>query len=180
MLRQVRPRDHAYKTLRSLAVDLVAEIRQLDRRITKAANDIEAAVESSGSTLSALCGIGTLNATKSWPASVRSIGSVQQRRSPPTPAPHLSRHLPVTSPGITCLAPVTASSTVVCTPWPSPRSLATPQDVITTGENVPPARATEKRCAVSNDASPTPFTDNSCATRRHQKGQARRHTRGRL
>jgi transposase len=64
ILRQIRPRDHAAKTLRSLAVDLVTEIRQLDRRIAKAASDIEAAVDTSGSTLTELCGIGTLNAAK--------------------------------------------------------------------------------------------------------------------
>ena len=40
ILRQIRPRDHAAKTLRSLAVDLVTEIRQLDRRIAKAASQI--------------------------------------------------------------------------------------------------------------------------------------------
>lgn len=77
ILRQVRPRDHAYKTLRSLAVDLVAEIRQLDRRIAKAAGDIEAAVESSGSTLTELYGIGTLNAAKI----VARAGSVHRFRS---------------------------------------------------------------------------------------------------
>ena len=64
ILRPIRPREPALQTLRGLAVDLVAEIRQLDRRIAKAARDIEAAVESSGSTLTELCGIGTLNAAK--------------------------------------------------------------------------------------------------------------------
>jgi transposase len=77
ILRQIRPRDHAYKTLRSLAVDLVGEIRQLDRRITKAAGDIEAAVESSGSTLTELYGIGTLNAAKI----LARVGSVHRFRS---------------------------------------------------------------------------------------------------
>ena len=37
LLRGIRPRDAAGKTLRSLAADLVTEVRQLDRRITKAA-----------------------------------------------------------------------------------------------------------------------------------------------
>ena len=35
LLRSVRPHDTAGKTLRMLAVDLVAELRQLDRRIDK-------------------------------------------------------------------------------------------------------------------------------------------------
>lgn len=51
MLRRVRPRDLAGKTMRGLAVDLVAEVRQLDRRIAKAVGDIEAAVVESGSSL---------------------------------------------------------------------------------------------------------------------------------
>jgi transposase len=44
LLRRVRPRDAAVKTLRALVVDLVGEVRQLDRRITKAAEDIQTAV----------------------------------------------------------------------------------------------------------------------------------------
>lgn len=77
ILRQIRPRDHAAKTLRGLAVDLVAEIRQLDRRIAKAASNIEAAVDTSGSTLTELCGIGTLNAAKI----LARVGSVHRFRS---------------------------------------------------------------------------------------------------
>lgn len=77
ILRQIRPREPAAKTLRSLAVDLVAEIRALDRRITKAAVDITAAVESSGSTLTELSGIGTLNAAKI----LARVGTIQRFRS---------------------------------------------------------------------------------------------------
>ena len=55
LLRGIRPRDVAGKTLRSLATDLVAEIRQLDRRIAKAAADIQTAVTDSGTTLTDLC-----------------------------------------------------------------------------------------------------------------------------
>ena len=64
LLRGIRPRDAAGKTLRSLAADLVAEIRQLDRRIAKAAADIQTAVTASGTTLTELCGIGALTAGK--------------------------------------------------------------------------------------------------------------------
>src|SRR5271170_6303233 len=64
LLRGIRPRDAAGKTLRGLAADLVAEIRQLDRRITKAAADIQTAVTESGTTLTDLCGIGSLTAGK--------------------------------------------------------------------------------------------------------------------
>jgi predicted RNase H-like nuclease (RuvC/YqgF family) len=41
-VRGVRPCDTAAKTLRALAMDLFSEVRQLDRRIAKAANDIRA------------------------------------------------------------------------------------------------------------------------------------------
>jgi transposase len=58
------PRDVAGKTLRGLAMDLVGEVRQLDRRITKAANDIETAVTASGTTLTELHGLGALTAGK--------------------------------------------------------------------------------------------------------------------
>jgi transposase len=77
ILRQTRPRDPAAKMLRGLAVDLVTEIRQLDRRITKAASDIEAAVDTSGSTLTELCGIGTLNAAKI----LARVGTIHRFRS---------------------------------------------------------------------------------------------------
>ncbi|MFG1931598.1 hypothetical protein ACGFK1_13220 [Mycobacterium sp. NPDC048908] len=60
ILRQIRPRGSAAKTLRSLAADLFAEIRAVDRRITKAAADVTTAVESSRTTLTELSGIGTL------------------------------------------------------------------------------------------------------------------------
>ena len=64
LLRGIRPRDTAGIILRGLAADLVAEIRQLDRRIAKAAAGIQAAVTDSGTTLPDLCGIGALTAGK--------------------------------------------------------------------------------------------------------------------
>jgi transposase len=64
VLRGVRPRDAAAKTLRALAMDLVSEVRQLDRRIAKAAGDIHTAVTASGTTLTDLHGVGTLTAAK--------------------------------------------------------------------------------------------------------------------
>jgi transposase len=56
LLRGIRPRDTAGGALRGLAADLVAEIRQLDRRIAKTAADIQTAVTESGTTLTDLCG----------------------------------------------------------------------------------------------------------------------------
>lgn len=77
ILRQIRPREPAVKTLRSLAVDLIAEIRAFDRRIAKAATDITAAVEASGSTLTELSGIGTLSAAKV----IARVGTISRFRS---------------------------------------------------------------------------------------------------
>lgn len=77
LLRRVRPRDVAGKALRGLAADLIDEIRALDRRITKAARDIEAAVTASNSTLTDLHGIGVLTTGKI----IGRVGDVSRFRS---------------------------------------------------------------------------------------------------
>jgi len=77
ILRQLRPRDPAATALRSLPMDLIVETRHLDRRIAKASTDIEATLSASGSTLTQLCGIGTLTAAKI----LARVGSVQRFRS---------------------------------------------------------------------------------------------------
>ena len=77
LLRGTRPRDAAGKILRGLAADLVAEIRQLDRHIAKAAADVQAAVSASGTTLTELCGIGALTAGKI----LGRVGTIKRFRS---------------------------------------------------------------------------------------------------
>jgi transposase len=77
LLRGVRPRDAAGKALRGLAADLVAEIRQLDRYIAKAAANIQTAVSASGTTLTELSGIGTLTAGKI----LGRVGTIKRFRS---------------------------------------------------------------------------------------------------
>jgi transposase len=64
LLRTVRPRGTAARTLRRLAADLIAEIRHLDRRIATASTQITTAVAASGTTLTELAGIGDLTAGK--------------------------------------------------------------------------------------------------------------------
>jgi transposase len=64
LLRGVRPRDAGAKTLRALAMDLISEVRQLDRRIAKAANHIQMAISASGTTLTKLQGFVVLTAGK--------------------------------------------------------------------------------------------------------------------
>ena len=77
LLRGLRLRDPAAKTLRALATDLISEVRQLDRRITKAANDIQTAVSASGTALTHLYGIGTLTAA----TILAHVGDVHRFRS---------------------------------------------------------------------------------------------------
>ena len=89
LLRGIRPRDTAGKTLRGLAADLIAEIRHLDRRIAKAAADIQTAVTASGTTLTELCGIGDADRGQD-PRPGRHHHSIPLRRR----VRHLHRHRP--------------------------------------------------------------------------------------
>jgi hypothetical protein len=118
LLRGVRPRDAAAKTLRALAADLISEVRQLDRRIAKAAKDIDAAVIASGTTLTGLHGVGALIVARSSAASVMSAGSARPRRSPATPAPPRSKCPPARWCATGSPALAIASSTYACTSWP--------------------------------------------------------------
>ncbi|MEU6698644.1 IS110 family transposase [Pseudonocardia sp. NPDC046786] len=76
-LRRVRPRTPGPRTLRRLAVDLVGEVRHLDRRIAAATTEISAAVAASGSSLTELRGIGDLTAGKI----LARVGNVHRFRS---------------------------------------------------------------------------------------------------
>jgi transposase len=77
LLSRVRPRTPLQRTLRRLAVDLVGEIRRLDRRITAAGDDITVAVNEAGCTLAELYGIGTLLAGKI----LARVGNIDRFRS---------------------------------------------------------------------------------------------------
>jgi Transposase and inactivated derivatives len=63
-LRRVRPRTGLGRTLRGLAVDLLAELRRLDRRVAAVTEQLTAAVADTRSTLTELRGIGVLIAAK--------------------------------------------------------------------------------------------------------------------
>ena len=77
LLRPIRPRDNAFRALRRLAGELVAEVRHLDRRIATANTQIAEAMETSGSALTELRGIGTLTAAKI----LARVGDVKRFRS---------------------------------------------------------------------------------------------------
>lgn len=63
-LRSVRPRAVLARTMRQVAVELLGEVRRLDRRITEATATLSAAVAASGTTLTDLHGIADVVAAK--------------------------------------------------------------------------------------------------------------------
>jgi transposase len=77
LLRRVRPATPTQTTLRTVAVDLVGEIRRLDGRISAAGKQITATVKATGSTLTGLYGIGDLLAGKI----LARVGTVHRFRS---------------------------------------------------------------------------------------------------
>jgi transposase len=143
----VRPRDPAAKTLRALAMDLVSEVRQLDRRIAKAANDIQMAVSASGTTLTELHGLGALTAGKI----LGRIGDVRRFRSAAAFASYTGTAPIEVPPATWCAtgfpAPAIANSTSACTSWPSLKSATIPPEGPTTCGNDPRARVATKPCA---------------------------------
>jgi transposase len=63
-IRGVRPRTVLGRTVRQLAVELVAELRRLDRRIAAVTEQLSIAVQASGTTLTTLYGVGAVVAAK--------------------------------------------------------------------------------------------------------------------
>ena len=64
LLAKVRPRDEVGSLRRQLAMDLLAELRQIDRRLTTSERRIAELVASSGTTLPGLFGIGAVLAAR--------------------------------------------------------------------------------------------------------------------
>lgn len=90
--------------MRRLAVELLAEIRRLDRRITEATTTLGAAVTDSSTTLTELHGIGDDMAAKSSPAAMPSAGSDPHQHSPRSAASRRYKSLPLTSSDVTLRA----------------------------------------------------------------------------
>jgi transposase len=107
-------------------VDLTSEIRQLDRRIAKAAADIQTAVTASGTTLTELCGSGALNADKILGRVGPSFDSIPPPHSPPAPVPPRSTCPPEMLYATDSPAPATANSTSAYMSWHSPDSTGHP------------------------------------------------------
>src|SRR3954470_14736520 len=77
-LRGTRPRSDLGRTVRTLAVELVAEVRRLDHRVAHTTKRLADAVARSGSTLTALHGVGDVVAAKI----LARTGPIQRFRSP--------------------------------------------------------------------------------------------------
>jgi transposase len=109
VLRTVRPRTAQGRTLRQLAAELVAELRRLDRRIAAVTDQLAEAVDASGTTLTAVYGVGSVVAAKLLARTGPSTGSGRPTRSPPTPASHRSKSRPATCFAIACPEPATGN-----------------------------------------------------------------------
>jgi transposase len=154
-LRRIRPHNALGRTLRRLAVELVGALRRLDRRIADATQTLADAVAASGTTLTQLLGVGDVVAAK-----------LLARTGP------ISRFPSAAAFASFCgVAPIEVSSGDVVRHRLSragdrqlnyalyvmamTRFATTRRDGPTTNANAPPVRATRRRCAVSNAASPT-------------------------
>ena len=100
LLATVRPRDIAGRTRRQLAVDLVADLASLDRKLKDLDKRLKAAVAATGTTLTDIKGVGTATAAMI-------LGEVGDVRRFPT------RHHFATYTGV---APIEVSSGEVATP----------------------------------------------------------------
>ena len=171
-------RDAAWHDPASLAVDLVTELRHLDRRITKPPPTSRPpsprrAPPSPNCPVSA-----PLTPPSSSAGSVPSADSAQLPRSPPTPVPPRLTYLPATLSATGSPAPVTASSTTPSCHGPHTNPARHPGRTYYLRKRTD-GKATRKRCDALNGAYPTSSTDNSEATQTDGR-QAREDTRGRL
>ncbi len=64
LLRRIHPDDDLTVTRRMIAVDLIAEIRRLDKRLTAVTERLTARTEATGTTLTAIRGVGPLTAAR--------------------------------------------------------------------------------------------------------------------
>jgi transposase len=95
-LRRVRPRDALRRTLRTIAADLVTELRRLDRRIAEATQTLSDTSPLRPPPSQACSESATWWPPRSSPAPARSPGSRPRRRSPPTAAWPRSKSHPET------------------------------------------------------------------------------------
>jgi hypothetical protein len=144
-LRTVRPRTPVGRTLRRLAVELVAELRRLDRRIAGVGDETGCRGRRLRHDLDVnLRRRNPRRREAFWPGPVRSAGSGPVTRSPRTPAWHRLKCHPVTSRATGSPGQAIGNSTTPYTSSPLHRPEETPQEGPTTRANVLPGRATKK------------------------------------
>jgi transposase len=123
ILASVRPRDLAGKTRRRLAVEQLADLVTVDKKVKTLTKELKVMVLARGSTLMDLRGVGPVVLEwgdmveggvqplvwppAPWPMSVTWPGSPTGTGSPPGPAPPRSRHPPVRSSATACPGPGT-------------------------------------------------------------------------
>jgi hypothetical protein len=192
ILSSVRPRDLAGKTRRRLAVEQLADLSAIDKKINASTKELKALTLAHRSRLMDLPGVGPVVAARIL-ADVSDVARLPTATgSPPGPAPHRWMPLPASRSDTASPALGTERSTTCCTSRPPPRSDSTPKDAPTTDANAPPARPTSRPCGASSDGSPTPSTANSSPTpklpkckplqssRSTRSARAREGTAGRL
>ena len=146
LLRCVRPEGAAGVERKRLALELVADVRRLDRDIATAKRRVGDAVMASGTSLLELHGSARSSRGSSWATLVTRPGSRPQRGSRPTTAPPPSKPPagPAAVTGSTRAA--TASSTMPFTWLRSPRSDTTPRAGPTTSARSPKESRRRRRC----------------------------------
>jgi transposase len=160
LLRSVRPHGAAGVERKRLALELVADVRRLDRAIATTKRRVSDAVTASGTSLLELHGVGPIVAGFI-------LGHAGDPARFPTPArfappPSKPPAGPAVVTGSTHAA--TASSTTRFTWPPSPRSATTPPAGPTTSARSPRGSRRRKRCALSSAASAMPSGASSKST----------------
>jgi transposase len=144
LLNTVRPRDVVGKTRRWLASELIHELTVIDKKIKIANAELTELVDTTGSRLQDLTGIGPSGSSATLETST---ASPAEHTSHPGTALHPSTPRPATRTATGFHGRETGASTGRCTSWPSSNFAVTPKAAPTTGANSLPARHPWKRCA---------------------------------
>jgi transposase len=147
LLRNVRTDGAVAAQRRELAIDLLGDVRRLDRDLTAIKSRIRDAVDASGTTLREVHGVGPIVAALILAMSVTWPGSPRRHGSRPTTAPPRSKPPAARGNGTGSTRAATANSTMRCISSPSPKSDTTPPAAPTTSARSPKGSPRKKRSA---------------------------------
>jgi transposase len=148
LLRNIHPQGAAGLERKRLALELLADLRRLDRDIDAAKCRVSDAVTASGTSLLELHGVGPIVAGFILGHVGDPARFPTQSGSPPTTAPPPSKPPAVPANATGSTREATASSTTPST-WPrSPRSATTPRVAPTTSARSPRGSRRRRRCAL--------------------------------